>query len=76
MDLKNNIRKYVEWAGGPSHVSREMKLSRTTIWRWYKVGFPDTDFSGRTSHAKALAEMCNKNGFAITQDQILEEGRP
>jgi len=74
--LKKSIRKYVDWAGGPSVVAKAMKLSRTTVWRWYKVGFPDTDFSGRTNHAKTLAKMCNKNGYAVNPEQILKAGRP
>lgn len=74
--MKKNLRKYVEWAGGPSVVAKKMKLSRTTVWKWYKVGFPDTDFSGKTTHAKELAKMCNKNGYSINGDKVLRAGRP
>jgi len=63
-------------AGGPSVVAKKMKLSRTTVWRWYNVGLPDTDFSGRTNHAKFLAKMCNKNGHSVDHEQILRAGKP
>jgi len=73
---KKELSKYIRWAGGPSEVSRKLGLSRTTIWRWYNFGFPDTDFSGRTSYAKELATMCFNNGHEIDGDKILKSGRP
>jgi len=74
--LIKSIRKYVDWAGGPSEVAKQLKLSRTTVWRWYKIGFPHTDFSGQTSHAKTLARLCQKNGYDIDFEKILKAGRP
>lgn len=70
------IKKYIQLAGGASQVSRTLGLSRTTVWRWQNVGFPDTDFSGKTSHAKNLAQMCRKNGHEVKDSQVLSSGRP
>lgn len=74
--LNNNLEKYISWAGGPSVVSRELGLSRTTIWTWKKIGFPDSDFSGRTSYAKQLAKLCRDNGYIISKDKVLRAGKP
>jgi len=74
--LNKQIHKYVKWAGGPSHVARTLQLSRTTVWSWGKSGFPDSDFSGRTSYAGQLAKMCRANGYAVKSNDVLQAGRP
>jgi len=73
---KQKIKKYIVWAGGPSEVARELGLSRTTVWRWVHSGFPDTDFSGKTSHASNIAALCIGNGHLITDKEVLAAGRP
>ena len=72
----NNIKKYIQWAGGGSVVARELGLSRTTVWRWQYYGLPDTDYSGKTSHARDLAKMCRKNGHKVDGSKVLSAGRP
>lgn len=73
---KKNILKYIDWAGGPSEVARELGLSRTTVWRWGHFGFPDTDFSGKTSYANDIAALCNGNGYSVASVDVLLSGRP
>lgn len=75
MDQKK-ILQYIEWAGGPSYVADNLQLSRTTVWRWTKLGFPDTDFSGKTSYAKSLTELCKENGYKVSHKKVLEAGHP
>jgi len=75
-DLSKNLQKYIGWAGGGTYVARELNLSRTTIWTWQKSGFPDSDFSGRTSYANQIAKLCRANGHVISKDQVLKAGRP
>jgi len=67
--LNKKIHKYVKWAGGPSHVARTLKLSRTTIW-------PDSEFSGRTNYARRLTKMCRDNGYTLAFNDVLQAGRP
>ncbi len=74
--MKKTLRKYIDWAGGPSKVARELSLSRTTVWRWVSEGFPDTDFSGKTKHARSLAKMCRDNGYIIDAKKVLKAGHP
>jgi hypothetical protein len=74
--LKNNLQKYIAWAGGGSQVARELNLSRTTIWSWQIKGFPDSDFSGRTNYAYQIAKLCRSNGHLISKDKVLKAGKP
>jgi DNA-binding phage protein len=74
--LKIKLKKYIKWAGGASEVSRQLGLSRTTIWRWQHLGFPDTDFSGKTKHARNLAKICRDNGYSVDAEKVLRAGRP
>jgi len=73
---QKKILKYIDWAGGPSFVADTLNLSRTTVWRWTKLGFPDTDFSGKTSYAKSLKKLCEENGYKVAHATILSAGRP
>ncbi len=74
--MKLTLKKYIKWAGGASEVARQMQLSRTTIWRWQNLGFPDSEFSGRTKHARNLAKMCRENGHTIDAKKVLQAGKP
>lgn len=74
--MKQKLIKYIQWAGGASEVARTMGLSRTTVWRWQHLGFPDTDFSGKSKHARNLAKMCRDNGYIIDAQKVLQAGRP
>lgn len=72
---KKKIHKYIVWAGGPSEVARELGLSRTTVWRWVQFGFPDTDFSGKTTYADDIAKLCLDNGHRVLSQDVLLSGR-
>lgn len=73
---QEKMAKYIKWAGGPSYVAGTLKLSRTTVWKWTKVGFPDTDFSGKTAYASKLAKLCVLNGHNVLAKTVLLSGRP
>lgn len=74
--MKNtNLRTYIDLAGGPSEVSRLLPVTRKTLWKWQKFGMPHTEWSGKTTHAVGLAELCKLKGFEIDPKKILEDSR-
>lgn len=74
-DTDNKLREYIDMAGGPSVLSRELNISRKAIWRWQKKGLPNTEWSGLTHYAEAIAKLCRQNGNKVFKQMILGQGR-
>lgn len=65
------LKKYFDQAGGTVKIAERLQRSRKTVWEWQYIGFPDTEWSGRTRYAEVIAALCRENGYRVfTQDLL------
>lgn len=68
------LRHYLDLIGKPNAVANKIGVTRKTVWKWQKNGFPDTEWARKTDYSGTIAKLCRDNGHKVTDDEVLESG--
>lgn len=68
------LRHYLDLIGKPEVVCKKIGVSRKTVWKWQKIGFPDKEWAAKTNYSGTIAALCRNNGYKVTDDEVLNSG--
>tara|TARA_A100000171_G_scaffold40546_1_gene40935 strand:+ start:2257 stop:2523 length:267 start_codon:yes stop_codon:yes gene_type:complete len=67
------LAEAVALAGGPIPTAKACSVSRQAVDKWLARGqLPRTDYTGESSHAKAIASLAGEQGAEFSASDLLE----